>query len=661
MQREPWHPLPEDFRILGAQERRAVLLETAKRSSHTDKSLLFLNPKEELVAWHACELERLLQEVDERLAQGAFLAGYFNYECGEHFVGLAPVSAAPTQPNEPIAWLGVFDRPIQFNHRAGTIDGVLPSVLKTPRESEPASVLPSGMQMPIADYKVAIARVQEYLQAGHSYQVNFTDRVLGRMLGTPLSLYQSLLMSQPVPFAAYVNGPAGAILSLSPEMFYRTAHGRITVRPMKGTWRRGVNLDTDVEAEHDLLNDEKNRSEHVTIVDLLRNDVGRICKPGSVKVDKLFSIERYNTLLQMTSTISGSLMKALTSSHVFRNLFPSGSITGAPKRRTMEIIRELESHPRGIYTGAIGYFGPDGEACFNVAIRTLATKDQQFTLGVGGGITADSNAEDEYEECRLKSAFLTNKRPQFSLIETMRCMGGILLLSLHIHRLAHSARYFGIEYDVLALHAQLTEAAARCGNTESRIRLELHQNGEWKISTSPLETIAWNGRLLLAKENTDSRDIFLHHKTTNRSPYDCGLIEAQQAGFDEMLYVNEHSQITEGAISSIFLRKGDRFFTPSLRCGVLPGVQRAVVLQQLADTEETKLEIEDLRQADEIFVCNALRGIRPVASIETIEGQTIWRDRNLGSLLYRSDRNCEDAATLELEPPQPGSMQQSRK
>jgi len=602
-----------------------VLLETAKSDRTDNQSYLFTDAIEELRAETPHQLDHLLETIDRHLAAGRFVAGYFAYECGERFVGLTPT---PSPPNSRLlAWLGVYQAPVRFDHSTGDIHGSLSPANEN--ESGECLLSPSlkadGLQISPSDYRSRIARIQEYLAAGHTYQVNFTDRLCGSIDSDPFDLYCSLLRQQPVSFAAYLNLAHGPILSFSPELFYRTSNGEITTRPMKGTWPRGTNADSDHIAAQQLRADEKNRAEHVTIVDLLRNDVGAVSRPGSVRVDRLMDVERYATLLQMTSTISGRLRPDLMPTGVFRRLFPSGSITGAPKRRTMEIIRELELQPRGIYTGAIGYFAPEGRACFNVAIRTLTIQDRTFSFGVGGGITADSRAEEEYEECRLKAAFLTRTCPAFSLLETISSLATADIISKHLDRLTASVDYFGIAFDMGALSNDLTAVISSCGEAESRIRIELHQDGTWNITHSPLLKPHWNGRVLLAAERTRSTDVFLRHKTTNRNFYDRWLAHASQQQFDEALFLNEHAHITEGAISNIFLQIDGHWYTPALRCGVLHGIHRQVLIQQLPSVIEDEIPLSFLTNAASVLYCNSLRGVRPVTSIQDENGTLLWR------------------------------------
>lgn len=620
----PWYPLPASFPDTAARHPNAVLLQTAKPDGPADQSLLFLHPLAELVAWCPDEIDALLSAAKTHLAQGRYVAGTIAYEAGEHFIDIA---TDPTEQRaEPLARLAVFAAPITFNHRTALITGEASELhADSPNPPRNASLAPLGLAITPEVYADRIARIHAYLAAGHTYQVNFTDFITGTTTGTPLALYNSLLQAQPVAFAAFLNRPAGPILSLSPELFFRCTAGRIAVRPMKGTWPRGLNEAEDRIAADSLRTDSKNRSEHVTIVDLLRNDLGRVCQLGSVHVDALFQVERYNTLFQMTSSISGTLRPNLSAVDALRDLFPCGSITGAPKRRTMQIIRELERGPRGIYTGAIGFFAPNGDACFNVAIRTLTLHGNTFALGVGGGITADSDAADEYRECALKGSFLTRRPTTFSLFETMRAERSIVpLLPCHLARLGSSAAYFAIPFHSDRLQHEVELAANTGGPRPHRIRVELSPQGTWKIEATPLQDLPWAGRLLLSTERANSHDVQLHHKTTGRAFYNQHLAAAQQAGFDEVLFRNELGHITEGAITNIFARFGDRWLTPPLQSGVLPGVQRSLLLRDLPGTSEAVLTPHDLSQADEIILCNALRGTRPVHQIEDASATILW-------------------------------------
>lgn len=286
-----WYSLPPAFRACALHYPNAVLLETAKPDGKADRSLLFLEPCAELIAWTPNDLDPLLREIDQHLFAGAFVAGFFRYECGNHFVGIAEKSLAPSLTKEPIAWLGVFASPVEFDHSTGRIRGTLPPLRAESSlpEFQP-SIDAADIEIHPEDYLARFERIQEYLHAGDTYQVNFTDRIRGIAASTPLAVYEHLLKQQPVPFAALINQPSGTLMSFSPELFFRTSGGQVTVRPMKGTWARGRNSREDREAAYQLVHDEKNRSEHVMIVDLLRNDLGRICEFGSIKVQNLFHL-----------------------------------------------------------------------------------------------------------------------------------------------------------------------------------------------------------------------------------------------------------------------------------------------------------------------------------------------------------------------------------
>jgi para-aminobenzoate synthetase/4-amino-4-deoxychorismate lyase len=417
-----------------------------------------------------------------------------------------------------------------------------------------------------------------------------------------------------VAYGALVNLAGRSILSFSPELFFRVRDREIATRPMKGTWPRGLDVAEDALAALALHHDEKNRSEHIMIVDLLRNDLGRICSTGSIRVDDLFSIERYTTLLQMTSTISGTLRADAGWHEIFRSIFPSGSITGAPKISTMRIIRDLENTPRGIYTGAIGFIAPSGDATFNVAIRTLVLDDGAVTMGVGGGIVYDSDPAAEFAECQLKAAFLTRSQPSFELIETLLWRDGFTLLPLHLDRLRLSCDYFDRAYDSAEIESRLHALAATFAPlSRHRVRLTLDPRGQIALTHSPLAANAPGTdtcRVTLAAERSLSSDVFLRHKTTHRPLYDRLFAAAQQAGFDEVLFLNEHDELTEGAISNLFVRIEGRLCTPPLASGVLPGVFRRHLLEAVPRAEERILTLADLRAADEIYLCNSVRGLR---------------------------------------------------
>ncbi len=608
--------LPQHWRNLAASRNGSVLLETARWDAAHARSYLYLDPVRELVAHEPEAVSALLHALEDAVASGLHVAGYLSYECG---YGLLPVGLG-TQAKRtslPWAWFGVYREPIIFHHATGQVEGALPEASANCAEASAAEQFAKRVTLEISehDYHEKIHRIQEYIRAGDTYQVNWTDRVRVQTRLDAAVAYATLLRQQPVAYAALLNIAGQRILSFSPELFFAIDGDTITTRPMKGTLPRGLDTSEDAAAAARLQADEKNCSEHVMIVDLLRNDLGRICTPGTVQVEAMFSVERYATLLQMTSTITGRLRAGISYTEIFASLFPSGSITGAPKIRTMQIIRELECTPRGVYTGAIGHIAPGGHATFNVAIRTLVLEpDGTALMGVGGGIVADSDAAGEYQECLLKAVFLTRNRPEFSLIETMLWQHGELrLLEMHLDRLAASADYFAFDMDRAAVARQLqTHCAALPIERPYRVRLLLNENGAASITSAPLELDTWRGHIRVAITRTDSRDCFLRHKTTHRALYERELATARAEGLDEVLFLNERGEVTEGAISNVFVERKGRWLTPPPTCGVLPGVYRRHLLETRPGAEECVLTLDDLRRADAVYFCNALRGLRKV-------------------------------------------------
>jgi para-aminobenzoate synthetase/4-amino-4-deoxychorismate lyase len=614
-----WTHLPEYVRTLAATSANAVLLETSRCDEENYHSYLFLHPVEIISARTAEELDVLLAWMDATRRRGLHLAGYLSYECG-YFLEkkFDPRSGPPVQATSlPLAWLGAYAEPYIFDHSTGTFAGAAPT-------SAPVAIAPNRfadtVQLEIApdEYAQKIFAIKRYIEAGDTYQVNFTDSVNVNTFHDGASSFAVLSNAQPVAYSALLHVDGHHILSLSPELFFRIRNGRITTRPMKGTMPRGLDLAEDQLQSTLLFSDEKNRSEHVMIVDLLRNDLGRICRMGSVQVEQLFSIERYRTLLQMTSTISGELRPNLSFGEIFRALFPSGSITGAPKIRTMQIIRELERQPRGIYTGAIGHIAPSGESTFNVAIRTLALRDGIATMGVGGGIVADSNPASEYRECQLKASFLTRPALRFQLIETMLFDGAdVPLLALHLDRLAASAAYFDFVFDRSAIESRIRDlTASLLPSQRFRIRLLLNAAGEANLTETPITEDLSPLTIRISQHRVNSSDLFLRHKTTQRDLYDKEYARAREAGFDEVLFLNERDELAEGAISTLFVERGEQFLTPPLASGVLPGILRRHLLATRSDAVESPVLLEDLRSASAVFLGNSVRGLRQVCRIE---------------------------------------------
>jgi len=610
-----WTQLPRQVHAFIARSPDSILLETARFDAVNKRSFVFLNAIETLTAWTLDDIPHLFHQIEEALARGLYVAGFLGYECGYHFERTAGVSTTPH--GLPLAWFGVYQSPLVFDHETGSFEGN-PSL---PFGDEPLEEIPLRLAEHVTlgiseeEYCQNIRKIKEYIAAGDTYQVNFTDSVCLPVEVSPAAAFAALLRHQPVAYGAFLNVVGHHILSLSPELFFRIDHGRIYTRPMKGTMPRGLDAASDALAAIRLQNDEKNRSEHVMIVDLLRNDLGRICKMGSVRVEDIFSVETYQTLLQMTSTISGELRTGLSYYDIFKGIFPSGSITGAPKIRTMQIIHEMEGHPRGVYTGAIGFLSPNGTSTFNVAIRTLVLKAGEAHMGVGGGIVADSVPADEYRECLLKAEFLTRSIQEFQLIETMLWDGTYQFLPMHLDRLESSAAYFSFPFCRADVSSQLQEHAGLfAAGSRYRVRLLLNAEGKVVVTSTTQTVHQKTARIRLSSKRTSSPDVFLRHKTTHRDLYEQEYQAAQRDGFDEVIFLNERGEVTEGAISNIFVHREGKLLTPPLSSGVLPGILRRHLLETDATAQESVLKVHDLESADAIFIGNAVRGLRQVSS-----------------------------------------------
>lgn len=594
-----------------------ILLETTTPAvDRQGKTLLFTNPIKILTCQHADQIQDLLFDLDEAVSSGFTVAGYFTYEGG---VGLQmPDEITPN--DKPLIWFGVYRDVLEVPRSIvkAFFDGMV-------RDGEKSALDPIGrFSIGYNDYSANIAQIRHHIREGDVYQINYTAPIDFGMSSHPLELYRHLRRRQRVEFSAYVRTDTGHILSLSPELFFNRKGDEIVARPMKGTAARGRTRAEDVEQRTMLSLDEKNRAENLMIVDLIRNDLSRICKPGSVEVPALFETELYETVIQMTSTVRGSLRTGITYSDIFNAIFPSGSITGAPKLRAMEIISKLETQPRGVYCGSIGYILPQDEAAFNVAIRTIELVDGQGKMGIGSGVVWDSRADQEYDECLLKASFLGESISEsdedgepIELIETMKYDGTIPLLDRHIERLVQSATFFGIKVDVGRLQ---NEIVSRLEGEQGgrRVRVLVASNGTFKIQLAPLETPPEIHRLAVSDHRLDADNVFLFHKTTRRSVYKRELAEARACGFDEVVFLNESGQVAEGAISNIFIERSGELLTPPVSSGLLPGVYRQYILDTDNRAREAVLALDDLRNATQLYICNAVRGLCP-AVLDEVE------------------------------------------
>ncbi|HWV22414.1 MAG TPA: aminodeoxychorismate synthase component I [Devosia sp.] len=558
------------------------------------QSRLFSEPKEVLCAYDAETVREALKRIVEAGNQGLWAAGYFAYELGFLFEERL-AKLLPQRSETPLLWFGLYDEPKPF---AGLPDGP---------DGAAENLAPA---ISFADYAAAFKEVKDYIAAGDTYQVNLTFKAHFRLSGSPLDLYRRLAQSQKTAYGAYIHAGDHFVLSRSPELFVSGAGDTLSARPMKGTLPRAPLAAQDAADRAALANDEKNRAENLMIVDLLRNDLGRIAEIGSVKVTDLFTVETYSTLHTMTSGISARRRPDVTMLEILENLFPCGSITGAPKLRAMEIIREVEAKPRGLYTGSIGYIAPNGDFCFNVAIRTAVIDAAgNGTIGIGGGIVADSEAQSEYAEALLKLRFLSDPAPPVTLIETLKWSPeeGFVLLGRHLARLLASAAYFGLPADGAEVTTRLMTESENW-TAPMRVRLTLAETGI-AVTAAPLPPNPERFRFVLAAEPLMSTSVWLAHKTTNRGFYDAPRIKAHDAfGVDEIVFLNERGELTEGSITNLFIRRGDKLLTPALSSGLLPGTLRAELLEA-GKAEEAILTLADLRSADAIFLGNSVRGL----------------------------------------------------
>ncbi len=580
---------------------------------------LFADPVEIVTCSDPGRLGETLDAIAGASARGLYAAGFLSYELG---YALEPRLAALTPPTgpTPLIWMGLFRKPKKLfwsDARRALYAGQRPGgwEIHRPRYSLDRDA-----------YLERVGAVRDYIAAGDVYQINLTFKHRFDWRGDPVMLYETLRRRQRVNYGALIGGPDWYVLSHSPELFFETDGRSIATRPMKGTAPRGLTAAEDSALAGWLCQDEKSRAENLMIVDLLRNDLGRIGEIGSVTVPELFSVESYRSVHQMTSTVRARLRRGLEIKDIVGALFPCGSVTGAPKIRAMEIIRELETDPRGVYTGAIGTIDPNGTAQFNVAIRTLfLDREGHGEMGIGSGIVFDSDAAAEHDECLLKGDFLTAVHEPFQLIETMRWRRdeGYYLLDRHLARLAASALRFRIPYAGFGIRDTLDKLAERLDGP-TRVRITLDEDGRLVVDSAPLDPAAVGDsdvRFALAIRRVDSSNPFLYHKTTRRELLD-GERErlAGATGCDEVVFVNERGELTEGSYSTLFVERGGTLFTPPLSCGLLDGTLRRELLENGdRPVEERVLYPRDLESAEAIWLGNSVRGLlraRPVAELE---------------------------------------------
>jgi para-aminobenzoate synthetase/4-amino-4-deoxychorismate lyase len=561
------------------------------------KTWLFRDPVRELAAYEPREVFEQLRALEHAVEQeGLYAVGFLTYEAAAAF-GLA----AHPRPSDalPLLWFGLYLEREEIT---------LPP-------SAPGAYQVGNWQAALDEdaYSQIIAQIKEYIAAGETYQVNFTMPLQATFAGDPWALFCDLVQAQQANHVAYVDLGRYAICSASPELFFERQGSHVESRPMKGTARRGRTLAEDRDKRAALQASAKDRAENVMIVDMIRNDLGRVAEIGSVQVPELFSVERYPTLLQMTSTVTAETQA--TAVELLRAMFPCASITGAPKVRTMQIINELEQGPRGIYTGSIGYFAPGRRAAFNVAIRTVVVDREhgRAAYHVGSGIVWDSEAAQEYAECALKAEVLLQQHEPFSLLESLRWTPerGYFLLELHLQRLAASAEYFGFILSGAELAARLADAEVDFEMAQ-KVRLLLGRGGGVTIEAAPLQQMG-TLRVTLARTAVGTDNIWLYHKTTRRAVYE--QARAGAPGYDDVLLWNEGKFLTEATNANIVLRLDGRLLTPPIEAGLLAGTFRRYLLEQ-GQIEEYPLAVADLARCEEILLINSVRGWQRATFVE---------------------------------------------
>jgi para-aminobenzoate synthetase/4-amino-4-deoxychorismate lyase len=540
----------------------------------------------------------VLAEAEREVARGRWVAGFVCYEAAPAFD--AAMRIADGGPSDlPLAWFAIS----RSRRPAGSLRlaryGLKPWQSRLTRD----------------DYDRAVGHIRQRIRAGDTYQVNFTFRLQAGFEGSAEAFYRDLVNAQACGYGALIDTGRWVVASASPELFFEWRHGRIVSKPMKGTRRRGVMVADDEQERAALESSEKDQAENLMIVDMVRNDLGRISRVGSVTVPALFSTEKYDTVWQLTSTVQSEPMTGTSLTDVFTALFPCASITGAPKVSTMGIIAQLESDRRGVYCGAVGFGGPgpggEAEWAFNVAIRTVVIDraTSSATYGTGGGITYDSTSAGEYGEALLKAEVLSRRSASFDLIETIRWTedGGFWLLDRHLDRLVDSARYFDIPLDPAEIRAALRAAVAgRSGSL--RLRLSVGRAGAISVETGEMPASA---TVLAALDSMpiDPADVFLYHKTSNRTVYD--EARARSGEVDDVILVNPAGEVTETTIGNLAVEMDGSWWTPPVVAGLLPGTYRAELIAD-GRLRERSITTAELKGASRLARINALRGWEPI-------------------------------------------------
>ena len=565
----------------------------------TNTQRYYTDPVDILIADDPGDIDDIFAKLTQYHQEGYFIAGYLSYDLGYVFEDALSHRLAPKRPT-PLLNFGIFKT---FERQAPTqllYSSQAPDLTLTPLWSE-------------AEYSKRFSQVMDYIRAGDVYQINLTFPMTGPYDGPAHSLYAAFRHRQKGRYGGVVHlGNAPDIISLSPELFFRKEGRDMSMRPMKGTRPRSANSQIDEELRLNMRNDVKSQAENLMIVDLLRNDLSRISEPGSVKVPELFALESYETLHQMTSRVVSKLTPDIDMKSIFQNLFPCGSVTGAPKIRAMEIIDDLETTPRGAYCGALGYIDPNGDACFNVGIRTLTLSGKRLTYNVGSGLVYDSQAQDEYHECLLKADVLS--QPPAGIIET--CLwtpkDGIVRGKAHKARMMKSAKALGYPFSPAQYDALIDGIKAK--ETSQHIRITLSAEGDLNLSQKDFVSLD-RPKIMVSPHKLSKQVQYSKHKISRRNFYDEERERLKAlTGIDEVIFLNESGKLCEGSFTSIFIEKDGKLLTPALKTGILPGVLRAQLLRS-KKARTADLTEDDLLGAKNIYIGNSMRGLMPAALI----------------------------------------------
>jgi len=549
---------------------------------------IFTDTIKELKTKDIKEVKHLLAEVEAYQNQGYYAVGYVSYEAAPAFETKFEVIDGPLM-SEYLLYFTIHES-VQTE--------------PTPLTYKPIALPKSWQELTSAEeYKAAIEHIHHHIRQGDTYQVNYTVQLQQNITADPFAIYNRLVVEQNAHYNAFIQHDDVSIISVSPELFFKKDGDGLTTRPMKGTTNRGLTTETDLKQAQWLAQDQKNRSENMMIVDLLRNDMNRISKIGSENVKSLCLVEQYSTIWQMTSTIETQLLPNSNLGDIFQALFPCGSITGAPKIATMAIIKDVEKQARGVYCGAIGILLPNGPTIFNVAIRTLQMQGNKAIYGVGGGITWDSKWEAEYEETRQKSAVLYRQNPKFDLISTGRIhRGKLLFLKEHLNRLQESSRYFSYPFNKEEVQNQVEDLCQSLDfDTDYRLKMSLAKNGELTFEHNQLTGLAdvfCQARLVEQTHPLDSP--YTYFKTSYRPHIS---LEPH-----EQIYYNQKKELLETSIGNLVLKIEDQLYTPPVHLGLLNGIYRQSLIANNQVTERV-LTLDNLKQAQAIYGCNAVRGL----------------------------------------------------